>query len=117
MNKVILIGRLTKDPDIKETSVKIARYTLAVDRFKKGETDFITRVAFGKQADFAERYMRKGQKFAIEGRIQTGSYEKDGKKVYTTDVIIVDTYFVEKKQETQDDGFRNIPDDLDLPFA
>ena len=96
MNKVILMGRLTRDPDIRysqgENSMAIARYSLAVDRrFKRdGEAtaDFINCVAFGRSAEFAEKYLRKGIKIAVTGRIQTGSYtNKDGVKVYTTDVV------------------------------
>lgn len=97
MNKVILMGRLTRDPEVRYTqgdnSMAIARYTLAVDRrFKRdGEAtaDFISCVAFGKQAEFAEKYFRQGLKVIVSGRIQTGSYtNKEGKKVYTTDVVI-----------------------------
>ena len=124
MNKVILIGRLTRDPDIRYTQGEncIARYTLAVDR-KKDETDFISIVAFGKSGEFAEKYLRKGTKIAIEGRIQTGSYTKDGAKVYTTEVVAEKHEFVESKipnknnniqNENNMDGFMNIPDGL--PF-
>ena len=90
MNKAILIGRLTKDPEVRYTQQNqtcIARYTLAVDRIKEG-ADFIPCVAFGKGGEFAEKYFRKGMKVAVEGRIQTGSYDKNGQKVYTTDVIV-----------------------------
>lgn len=112
MNKVILVGRLTKDPAIKYNGeLAIARYTLAVERkFKKdGENgaDFIKCVAFGKTGEFANNYFHQGIKIAIEGRIQTGSYEdKDGKTVYTTDVIVENQEFVEKKKE-QNDGLVN----------
>lgn len=89
MNKSFLIGRLTRDPDIGE---KVARYTLAVDRPPRQdgqrETDFISCVVFGKSIDFVAKYLHKGMKIAVEGRIQTGSYEKDGVKHYTTDVIV-----------------------------
>ena len=93
MNQVILMGRLTKDPEIKYTqgdnAMAIAKYNLAVDRMKKGEADFISCIAFGKSAEFAEKYLHKGTKIAVTGRIQTGSYtNKDGQKVYTTDVIV-----------------------------
>lgn len=93
MNKVFLIGRLTKDPEARET---VTRYTVAVDRYKEG-ADFINCVAFGNQAEFAEKYLHKGIKIAIEGHIQTGSYEKDGKKVYTTNVVVDRHEFCEKK--------------------
>lgn len=134
MNKVILTGRLTKDPDIRYSQgnepMCIARYTLAVDRrFKKdGEqnADFINCVAFGKTGEFAEKYYRKGTKIAIVGRIQTGSYtNKDGHKVYTTDVVIEEQEFSESKKSnepapapTDADGFMKIPDGVEdeLPF-
>ena len=146
MNKVILMGRLTRDPDIRytqgENSMAIARYTLAVDRrFKKeGEqsADFISCVAFGKQAEFAEKYLHQGTKIAITGRIQTGSYtNKDGQRVYTTDVVVEEQEFAESKAASEQsgyqqsapaarpepsmaagDGFMNIPDGIDeeLPF-
>ena len=130
MNKVILMGRLTKDPEVKyaQTSepMAIARYNLAVDRpGKKGEgkpsADFISCVAFGKHGEFAEKYLRKGMKIALSGRIQTGSYTaQDGSKRYTTDVIVDEHYFCEsKKAPTVDEnGFMNIPDGIEeeLPF-
>ena len=150
MNKVILVGRLTRDPDIRysggENASAVARFTLAVDRrFKRdGEqtADFISCVAFGKQAEFAERYFRQGLKIGISGRIQTGSYtNRDGNKVYTTDVVVEEQEFVESKSASEggnsgasrsysapapaqapapmtDDGFMNIPDGIDeeLPF-
>lgn len=134
MNKTILIGRLTRDPDIRYTNgdkpVCIARYTLAVDRRvkKDGEADFIPCVAFGKSGEFAEKYLKKGTKIAVTGRIQTGSYtNRDGQKVFTTDVVIEEQEFCESKrseERTDTDGFMNIPDgiedemDLDnLPFG
>ena len=148
MNKVILMGRLTRDPDVRytqgENPMAIARYTLAVDRrFKReGEAtaDFISCVAFGKQAEFAEKYFRQGIRIVITGRIQTGSYtNRDGNKVYTTDVVVEEQEFAESKnaqngaagssntqsntaagQPTVDpDGFMNIPDGIDeeLPFS
>lgn len=137
MNKVILMGRLTRDPDVRysqgEQSTAVARYTLAVDRRyrREGEeqtADFISCVAFGRQGEFVEKYLRKGIKIVITGRIQTGSYtNKEGKRVYTTDVVIESHEFAESKAENGDstpaaddrgDGFMNIPDGLDeeLPF-
>lgn len=138
MNKAILIGRLARDPDVRYTQdgMAIARYTLAVDRkFKKNNengneqtADFISCVAFGKSAEFAEKYLHKGIKTAVTGRIQTGSYtNRDGQKVYTTDVVVEEQEFVESKKaagqeeggNVDQDGFMNIPDgvdDEDLPF-
>ena len=137
MNKVILIGRCTRDPEVRysqgENATAAARYTLAVDRqFKRdGEqsADFINCIAFGKRGEFAEKYLRKGTKIAVVGRIQTGSYtNKDGQKVYTTDVIVDEHEFVESKAASQNngsgstpvssDGFLDIPDGVDtqLPF-
>lgn len=137
MNKVILMGRLTRDPDIRytqgENSMAVARYTLAVARRfrREGEAtaDFISCVAFGHQAEFAEKYLRQGTKIAITGRIQTGSYtNRDGQKVYTTNVVIEEQEFTESKKTgeedleklpTDKDGFMNIPDGIDegLPFS
>ena len=141
MNKVILMGRLTRDPDIRYTQPNsaqeqtcTARYSLAVNRRfnRDGEqkVDFISCVAFGRQAEFAEKYLRKGTKIALTGRIQTGSYtNRDGQKVYTTDVVIEEQEFAESKavaQTTQqnpapvsEDGFMEIPDGLEeeLPFS
>ena len=100
MNKAILMGRLTRDPEMKTSGdTKIAKYTLAVDRrFKKDEADFINCIAFGKGAEFAENYLKKGTKIVATGRIQTGSYEnKEGRKVYTTDIIV-------EEQELQDEA-------------
>ena len=135
MNKVILIGRIVRDPEIRYSQaaepMAIARYTLAVDRrFKKdGEAtaDFINCVAFGKLGEFAEKYLKKGTKIAVSGRIQTGSYKnKDGNTVYTTDVVVEEQEFCESKSGNQqdkpkpiDDGFMEVPADLsgeDLPF-
>lgn len=145
MNKVILMGRLTRDPEVRYSSgdsqTAVARYTLAVDRrFRRdGDSqtaDFIGCVAFGRQAEFAEKYLRKGIKIAATGRIQTGSYtNKDGQKVYTTDVVIEEQEFAESKNASGEnagfvpadrpspssvagDGFMNIPDGIDeeLPF-
>lgn len=143
MNKVILMGRLARDPESRYTqqnssqeSMCITRYTLAVDR--KGSrsegqqsADFISCVAFGRAGEFAEKYFRKGTKITISGRIQTGSYtNKDGQRVYTTDVIVEEQEFAESKRaESQQgenssypdngDGFMNIPDgcDEELPFS
>lgn len=107
MNKVILIGRLTRDPDVRYTQSAepkaVAKYTLAVDRrFKDAngerQADFISCTAFGKAAEFVEKYLRKGTKIAVTGHIQTGSYEKDGAKHYTTDVIIEEQEFCESKR-------------------
>ena len=146
MNKVILMGRLTRDPEIRysqgENAIAIGRYTLAVDRRitrnnDENSADFINCVCFGRQAEFAERYLRKGIKMLVTGRIQTGSYtNKDGVRVYTTDVVVEDHEFAESKnagsgqeggygagggrQEPSSigDGFMNIPDGIDeeLPF-
>ena len=146
MNKVILMGRLTRDPDVRysqgESATAVARYTLAVDRrFNRNNdeqtADFINCVAFGRSGEFAEKYLHKGTKIAITGRIQTGSYtNKDGVRVYTTDVVVEDQEFAESKNasaanggyapaERNDsapaaagDGFMNIPDGIDeeLPF-
>ena len=124
MNKVVLMGRLTKDPETRysagDNSMAVARYTLAVDRIKKDEADFISVVAFGKAGEFADKYFKKGMKVAISGRIQTGSYtNKDGKKVYTVDVVAEEQEFCEKKKEDSNtDDFMDIPDGIDaeLPF-
>ena len=127
MNNVVLMGRLTKDPDVRRTNdgTAIGRFTLAVDRMKKDEADFIGCVTFGKTAEFAEKYLRKGTKICGSGRIQTGSYtNKEGQKVYTTDVILERLEFAESKAAQPEakpdgDGFMNIPDDVDdagLPF-
>ena len=119
MNKVILMGRLTRDPEVRysqgENATAIARYTLAVDRrFNRNNddqtADFITCVAFGKSGEFAERYLHKGTKIAVTGRIQTGSYtNKDGVKVYTTEVVVEDQEFAESKNASggNDGGYNN----------
>lgn len=126
MNKVILMGRLTKDPDIRYTQgaepMCIARYTLAVDRrFKRNNedgADFIRCVAFGKDGEFAEKYFNQGKKIVVEGRIQTGSYENQkGDTVYTTDIIIEHQEFAESKgsdSTANNDGFT--PANGGLPF-
>lgn len=132
MNKVILIGRLTRDPEVRYSQgadpMCIAKYTLAVDRSgkKDGEpnADFINCVAFKEKGEFAEKYLKKGIKVAISGHIQTGSYtNSQGVKVYTTDVIIDSQEFVEKKADVSEEqnavptGFSDIPDDMEeLPF-
>lgn len=128
MNKVFLIGRLTKSIELKYSQaaepIAIAAFSLAVDGIKKDEVDFINCKAFGKTADTLDKYTTKGTKIAIEGRIKTGSYEKDGKKVYTTDVIVERFDFCESKGETKteaktdDNGFMAIPDSIEeeLPF-
>ena len=131
MNKAILIGRLTREPEVRYNGeLAISRYSLAVDRrFKKDgepEADFINCVAFGKAGEFAEKYFRKGMKVAISGRIQTGSYtHKDaGIKISTFDIIVEEQEFAESKKDQEKpsassgDGFMNIPDGLDdeLPF-
>lgn len=129
MNVFIGIGRLTKDPEVKITNegLTIARYTLAIDRIGKDKgADFISCVAFGKVGEFAEKYLRKGIKIAIEGRIQTGSYtNKNGDKVYTTDVIVSSHEFCERKTGDEaaetapagTDDFMNIdPDGDEIPF-
>jgi len=114
MNKVILMGRLTKDPEIRgEGTALVARYTLAVDRkYTRGEekqTDFLNCVCFSKTAEFAEKYLKKGMKIAVTGRIQTGSYtNKDGQKIYTTDIIVEEHDFCDSKssesEPKQEDG-------------
>lgn len=141
MNKVILMGRLTRDPEVRYSQgaepMAVARYTLAVDRRGRREdngqnADFISCVAFARNGEFAEKYLRKGTKIAITGRIQTGSYnDREGRKVYTTDVVVEDQEFAESKstqnggnqqappeQSAAGDGFMNIPDGIDeeLPF-
>ncbi len=146
MNRVILMGRLTRDPNItyaQKDNSPIGRFTLAVDRRiarnadqNQQTADFISCVTFGKQAEFVEKYLRQGTKVALEGRLQTGSYtNKEGQKVYTTDVIVDNIEFAESKnaqggsgngqsyerpQPTgTDSGFINIPEGIDeeLPFA
>ena len=147
MNKVILIGRLTREPEVRysqgENASAVARYTLAVDRRFKREgdatADFISCVCFGKLAEFAEKYLKQGTKMVVSGRIQTGSYtNRDGVKVYTTEVVIEEQDFAESKaaaaqnsnmgvpqpsapqpSAAASDGFMNIPDGLEeeLPFS
>lgn len=137
MNKCVLIGRLTRDPDVRYTQSEeptaVARYTLAVDRKYKRDgdatADFINCVAFGRQGEFAEKYLHQGLKIAVIGRIQTGSYtNQEGRKIYTTNVVVEEHDFCEKKadsdayqntqRETDSDGFMNVPDGIEdeLPF-
>ena len=128
MNKVLLSGRLTKDAEIRnaDSDKKVARCTLAVNRNYKKEgdepnADFIGLVAFKNQADFLEKYGRKGTKFIVTGRIQTGSYDKDGTKIYTTDVIVENLEFAESKNSGDqsgdaNDGFNDLPDLDVIPF-
>ena len=145
MNRVILMGRLTRDPNISYSqggdNMAIARFTLAIDRRGRKHgyqqtADFIGCVCFGRQAEFSEKYLRQGTKVAVTGRIQTGSYtDKNGQKVYTTDVVLDDIEFAESKgnggnegnytapsrpapSTSAGDGFMNIPDGIDeeLPF-
>lgn len=132
MNKVVLIGRFCKDNETRVTqgdnSMTILRNSIAVDRRgKDAGTDFINIVAFGKTAEFIDKYFSKGQRIGITGHIQTGSYtNKDGAKVYTTDVIVDECEFVESKGTstpievtTEESNFMNIPDGLEeeLPFS
>ena len=150
MNKVVLVGRLTRDPEVRysqgDSATAVARYTVAVDRrFKRdGEptADFIPCVVFGRSAEFAEKYFRQGMRISVSGRIQTGSYtNRDGQKVYTTEVVVEEQEFAESKAASDNyvashpqtsapapsmpgpgaasaDGFMNIPDGIDeeLPF-
>ena len=149
MNKVILMGRLTRDPEVRysqgENATAVARFTLAVDRRIKRDNeasaDYINCVSFGKSAEFAEKYFRKGTKIVVAGRIQTGSYtNKDGQKVYTTDIVIEEQDFAESKAASQQnnqageqncsssqqrqqpkaqegsDGFMSADDGEELPF-
>lgn len=139
MNKCVLMGRLTRDPEIRVNNDKsVARFTIAVDRrFKRDgdeqTADFINCVAFGKTAEFVEKYAHKGTKFVVEGRIQTGSYtNKDGVRVYTTDIVVEQLEFAESKSSadgnatgntansnaTNNTSFMDIPDDIseELPF-
>ncbi len=148
MNRVILMGRLTRDPDIRYSqnggdNSAVARFTIAVDRRTRRDqggdqqtADFIGCVAFGRQAEFAEKYLKQGTKIACEGRIQTGSYtNKDGQRVFTTDVVLDNIEFAESKNSQgnsnaggyndrpqpsgADNGFMNIPEGIDdeLPFG
>lgn len=140
MNKAILVGRLTRDPEVRyssgENGTAVGRYTLAIDRRFKRENeptaDFIPCVVFGRSAEFAEKYFRQGMRVSVSGRIQTGSYtNKDGVRVYTTEVIVEEQEFAESRREQEqngrgrnsdeyagDDGFMNIPEGIEeeLPF-
>lgn len=133
MNKVVLMGRLTTDPEVRysqgENATAVARFTLAVNRrYKQNgnqEADFLRCVAFGKNGEFVEKYFRKGLKVCISGRLQTGSYtNQEGQKIYTTDVVIEECDFAESKASGErqpnvdENGFMNIPDGIDeeLPF-
>ena len=142
MNKVELLGRLTRDPDVRDSereggTIKIGRYTLAVNRkfnknAKKQTADFVPCVVFGPQAEFAEKYLKKGTRIAIIGRIQTGSYvSQEGQTIYTVEVVVEDHEFIDKKQDggpekgqeistdaTTNDGFMNIQEEFDetLPY-
>ena len=136
MNRVILMGRLTKNPEIKyagkDNDMAVARYTLAVNRrYKRDgeqEADLISCVTFGRSAEFAQKYLRKGIRIVIVGRISTGNYkDKDGKTVYTTDDIVEEHEFAQNKESnpssepeketgTNPDGFMNVPDDDEIPF-
>ena len=137
MNKCVLMGRLTRDPEIRVNNDKtVARFSIAVDRrFKRDgddqTADFINCVAFGKTAEFVEKYAHKGTKFVVEGRIQTGSYtNKDGVRVYTTDIVVEQLEFAESKSSADSNAtgnianaatntsFMDIPDDIseELPF-
>ena len=138
MNKVILMGRLARDPEVRyslgERSMAIARYTLAIDRRKTQQNtdpgaDFINCVAFDRAGEFAEKYFRRGLRVLISGHLQTGSYtNKDGQKVYTTDVIVESQEFADGRRDgsgagsrgSKDDDFMNIPDNVEdegLPFS
>lgn len=120
MNKVVLMGRLTREPDVKvsQGGNKVARYTLAVDRrfSKEKETDFISCVAFGRSAEFAEMYLHQGTKIVASGRIQTGSYTKqDGTKVYTTDVVIDEQEFAESKNANSSENPETVATQTAMP--
>lgn len=128
MNKVMLMGRLTRDAEIRHSQdITVAKFTLAVDRRGKDkEADFISCTAFGKTAEFIEKYIKKGTKIALEGRWQTGSYtNKEGAKVYTNDCIVEQIEFAESKKSDDQtapaspDNFMNLPSDLDdeVPFG
>ena len=142
MNKVILVGRLTRDPEVRhpqDDSAAVAKYTLAVDRkFKRDNeptADFIPCVGFGRLAEFADKYLRKGMRISVSGHIQTGSYtNKDNRKVYYTEIVIEEQEFAESRAESEanksaskqqkpeetvdENGFMNIPEGLEeeLPF-
>jgi single-strand DNA-binding protein len=119
MNNVNLLGRVVKDIELKGNDTKFCSFTLAVNRKVKDESDFISCKAFGKTAEILSQYVQKGQLIAIDGRIQTGSYEKEGNKIYTTDVIVTSFYFTGKgkdeNKETNVQSVQTIQDD-ELPF-
>lgn len=126
MNKVVLIGRMTKDAQLAYTSntqKAVTKFTLAVDRINEG-ADFINCTAFGKQAENIEKFVKKGNRLAVAGRIQTGSYEKDGQKIYTTDIIVENAEFIEPKRENTEIPKQESKDpepqfealDFDIPF-
>ena len=131
MNKAILMGRLTRDPELKylqdENNTPMARYTLAVERRygKEQNADFISCVTFGKNAEFAEKYLKKGMRIAVSGRIRTGSYTNhEGSKLYATNVVVEEHYFAESKkdygtdpsEEKDKDGFMSVSEGEELPF-
>lgn len=122
MNRVILLGRLVRDPELRvsQSENKVARYTLAVNRLKRDEADFINCVAFGKAAEFAEKYFRKGQQVLIEGRLQISSYtDKNGSKRTSTDVLIDTQHFADSKRDSFAPTNEEIPDEFTqdgLPF-
>lgn len=125
MNKTVLIGRTTKDIECKytpKTQKAFARFTLAVNRMRKEDgADFISCIAWGKTAEIMEKYVKKGHMVGISGRIQTGSYEKDGHKFYTTDIVVEDMEFLEKKQDKPQQADEEVPEgfaylDDELPF-
>lgn len=123
MNKTQLLGRLTKDIELKETTNStVGRFTLAVPRMKGEETDFIACKVWGKKAEILEKFVKKGHKLCIAGRLETGSYEKDGRKVYTTEVVVEDFDFIESKPKTEAtnespaEEWTPVFNDPDLPF-
>lgn len=122
MNNVTLVGRLTRDPEVRYTNdnLAVARFSIAVNRQKKGEVDYPNCIAFGKTAELVEQYMRKGSRVGVIGRLQTGSYEKNGEKRYTTDVVADRVEFLDSREEQKQEqmtipkGFEAT--DEDLPF-
>ena len=126
MNKAQLIGRVTKDIELRQTQsgLSVTKFTIAVNRRKKDDgADFINCTAWSKTAEIMEKYVHKGDRIGIVGRIQTGSYEKDGRKVYTTEVVVEELEFLEKKEQsettepkTDADGFVTPDDDFEFPF-
>ena len=120
MNKVILIGRLTREPELKilESGKEVGKFTLAVDRFKKGEADFFNCVAWGKVAEVVANYTQKGSKIMVEGRVETRTYDKDGSKVFYTEVIVSNVELLDsKKQSVEPDNSRTTDEEIDdIPF-